>query len=367
MTDEERKKLQKEILEKQKKLATEENIILPYNIPEDILIPDFEYNDLDYGILKLLELKKIEDIDDGIFANWKAADLPVMFIAGGLGTLTSSLLKDFFNDFHNDRWSKKKTLAGGHSGEAIDRVPGSKQPGGFGHRWKFGHDLLNPFEVSWDQYFSLAKESGGILPGFLKAPFYWLKHLLQDTFSTEGLPMVGNSLFRDFLDPATPTNRKLLQLLGTIKMRDLAGTAVTNTIMGAYLWKTEGNLNQVIAKPNYRSISLMMGANAVMVLSGLLNPVNPSLNWGGIPTIAYYAYQLIKLEKQIRKLLNQRKLTLNENFEILDKNEKNLMNTMMLNDYYMNLFSEYEDSINESYRAIMERHEMLKTKIMGGE
>jgi hypothetical protein len=72
-------------------------------------------------------------MDESVFINWKIVDIPAMVVAGGLGTLSSVLLRDFFAGLH-DYWGKTSALKGGHSGENIDWVPGAKQPGGFGHR-----------------------------------------------------------------------------------------------------------------------------------------------------------------------------------------------------------------------------------------
>ena len=166
-------------------------IALPEYLPDNKLVQTLNIESTDIVLPIIQNIENMGDMDDTVFANWKVADIPVMVVAGGLGTLSSVLLRDFFAGLHDD-WGSKSALDGGHSGENIDWVPGAKQPGGFGHRWKFGHDLFNPFEVDWQQYKEIAGQGGGFIPVWLKAPFYWLKHLFQDTFSKEGLPLPGN-------------------------------------------------------------------------------------------------------------------------------------------------------------------------------
>ena len=288
----------------------------------------------DYG-----QLDELKGFDESVFSPWRAADLPVMLAAGVLGAFSSALLKDFFAELH-DKWGGRSAAKDvlGHGGQRIDQVPGSKRAGGWGHRWKFGHDLFNwadlnktttpknPLCTPWDQYVKMAKDSGTVLPIWMKAVYYWLSHLLQDTFSAEGLPVPGHSLFRGLFDPAK--NHDLLQFLGTIKMKDVVGTGATNLIMGAYLWGTEHSLERVVSKPNYRAFALMLGANFVNLITGLwIPPPKTTFNHSTIPFIAYYGIRLYRLEKRIEKELSardetlaQNDLTLARNLSILDEN-----------------------------------------------
>lgn len=335
-----------------------------YNILADQ--PVFQLHD--YSIKdEINAMKNLKDIEDSVFAKWLIYDIPVMVTAGGLGTLSSVFLKDFFAKLHDDKWSKKGALKGGHSGENADWVPENKQAGGFGHRWKFGHDLLYPFEIDKKQYIEIAEQSGVIIPAWLWAPFYWVRHLLQDSFSKEGLPFPGNSLLRFFLDPTQKSTREVLQFMGTIKLRDLAGASITNIVMGAYLWRTEKDIKRVICKPNYRAYSLMLGANLISLLSGLLiPPPNTSFNWGCIPIIGYYSYHLLKLEKKVREELTKREKILNQNDNIIQKNEEFLFQYSMMNDQIYKEFISYEESIIAYYAEIMRNHERVKNIIYSG-
>ena len=286
----------------------------------------------------------------------------MMFASGILGTFTSYELKDTFDNFHK-KMGKKSTLEGGHGGETIDRVPGSKQSGGFGHRTKYGHDLFNPFEIDWKDYIAKAQESGTKLPLWLKAYFYWVRHLLQDTFSTEGLPLPGHSLIRKYLDPAK--NRELLQIFNTIKMRDVVGAGVTNVIMGAYLWGTEKSLSRVIVQPNYRAFSLMLGANFINLLVGLYLPTKvATFNWSTIPIIGYYGFQLLKLEKNIRETLNKRDIQLNENFDILKKNETLLQQFTIFDNKTYNELLEYENELFKYNDEVLKYHSYISETIL---
>lgn len=326
---------------------------------EDFHIDDYQLNDI----------SDLKEFDESVFAKWKAADLPVMIVAGALGTLSSVLLKDFFADIH-DKLQKLPADKGGHAGEEIDRVPGrSGKSGGTGHRFRFGHDILNPFEINWSQYEEIARSSSYPLPIWLKKIFFWFRHLSQDTFSKEGLPLPGHSLLRYLLDLKNPEKKipiQVLRMLATIKMRDIAGSAITNIAMGAYLWGTEKDIKRVVCEPNYRAYSLMLGANLITLLSGLLiPPPNTSLNWGCIPIIGYYLYHLIKLEKRIQRELSERDNTLNKNDQILKDNAELLNSLTLFNDEEFNTFLEYEKEFEVFYRITLERHQSVKAYLKG--
>lgn len=186
---------------------------------------------------ELEKIVQLPEVNDSFFASWRVADVPIILVAGLAGSLGSYFTRDFFAELH-DNWGKTPAAEGGHAGETIDRVPGSDQAGGWGHRWRHGHDLLNPFEIDWSQYEQMAQESGTIFPVWMKAAFYWIRHLIQDTFSKEGLPIPGHSYFFQLLnwiqyllsggkegapwiDPQT--DHEMLKIFGTIKMRDVAG------------------------------------------------------------------------------------------------------------------------------------------------
>jgi hypothetical protein len=361
MTDEERQKRMESLYNAQNNIFGGKALLSAYK-PEQLALTQFPINDFSFEIPVFENMEKMDEMDESVFADWKIADIPVMVAAGGLGTLSSVLLRDFFDGLHSE-WGIHSFAEGGHSGENIDWVPGAKQPGGFGHRWKFGHDILNPFEVDWEQYKEIA--SGGFLPSWLKAPFIWLRHLLQDTFSKEGLPIPGNSLLRFFLNPADPKTREVLQILGTIKMRDIAGAGITNVLMGAYVWGTEKDFKRVICKPNYRGFSLMLGANFITLLSGLLvPPPATSFNWGTIPAICYYSYQLIKLEKEVRRQLKVRDDLLERNQAVIFRNNETLKNTVLMNDDYYNEFLKYENEIVDFNKRTIAKHETLKKRLM---
>lgn len=367
MNSEERKKKLNQIYNRQKKFIGGSSLSKEINTNYKLIKqPEFNINS---NIINkdIKSIKSLSEMDNSVFAKWKAADIPVMITAGGLGTLTSVLLRDFFADFHDNKWGKKLTENGGHSGEFIDKVPGNKSPGGFGHRWKYGHDILNPFEVEWDQYVNIAKESGSIIPSWLKAPFYWLRHLFQDTFSKEGLPIPGNTLMRYFMNPSSPKTREVLQILTTIKMRDIAGAGITNAVMGGYLWGTEGDIKRVTVKPNYRAFSLMLGANLITLFSGLLvPPPMTSFNWGTIPIIGYYSYQLFKLEKKIRAELEKRDKILLENDKIIQDNDLILKEMSIMNDEFYKEFLKYEEKIINFYNETINNHNRLKKRILQG-
>lgn len=368
MTDEERKKLIFSIYKEQDALADEMNIELETTIDFEKLnsmgieIPIIKTFDMDSVTIK--SISELSYMDDSVFAKWKVTDLPVMFLAGALGTFTSTQLRECFDDFHKAK-GRTPTLKGGHGFETADRVPGSAQSGGFGHRTKYGHDLFNPFEIDWSDYLEKAKASGTILPPWLKAYFYWLRHLLQDTFSAEGLPMPGNTLIRNLVNPAAKNTRETLQIFNTIKMRDVVGAGVTNIVMGGYLWGTEKSLKRVVVEPNYRAFSLMLGANVTSLLIGLFLPTKlASFNWSTIPVIGYYGCQLLKLEKKVRQELNNRDKQLSENERVISENESILNQISIFDDQVFEELLHYEKELFEYNEQVLRYHEKVKKSIL---
>ncbi len=270
-------------------------------------LPRFDLSPIESS-LREVRLAPLPAIDDDVFARWRGLDVPMMFLAGAVGAGLSAFLRETFASWHDDEWQKLPWNRGGHGGEIVDNVPGSRFAGGFGHRWKHGHDLLNPFEVQWDEYLTDLPE-GGVLPPMARRLFYWIRHLLQDSFSKEGLGLPGHSCFREMLEPLikTKAGRETLQALGSIKARDLAGVGAANVIMGAYLWGTEGDLSRVVVRANYRAFSLMAGANLVAILCGLLvPPPATSFQWPAIPPLLYYGGRLVWMMRSIEKSLDAR-------------------------------------------------------------
>lgn len=288
------------------------------------------------GWESLEDLIQLPEINDSFFASWRVADIPVIFVAGLAGALFSYFSKDYFAQKH-DSLGKKPAINGGHGGELIDRVPGAMQAGGFGHRWLFGHDLLNPFEIDWSQYVKIAMKSGTVLPIWMKAAFYWIRHLFQDTFSKEGLPLPGHSYFlkllnwiqylvtggkdgEPWIDPQK--HSEMLKIFGTIKMRDVTGTAVTALIMKMYLWGTEDSWKEANSKQNYRTCSLMLGAYWVNLCAGLMVPrAGRTLNTSVIPLIASYLLALVKINVNVSSLLQTRDKVIKDNWIILMQND----------------------------------------------
>ena len=339
-----------------------EDASIPLIDKKDFVLPVFEMPSKE-----LAAMKDMPQFDDSVLPQWRKADLPVMFIAGILGALSSYYLRDFFAALH-DKWGNLGTLEGGHGGENADWVPDWDHPGGFGHRWLYGHDLFNPFEVDWKDYLQKAQESGTVLPLWMKAGFYWARHLFQDTFSREGLALPGHSLLRELFDVSKPATREMIQFLLTIKMRDIAGAGVANVLMGAYLGVTEKSLSRVVIKANYRAFSLMAGANLVTILVGLLiPPPATSLNWGALPILGYYVVRIILMERKLHKELDARDLVLDENESTLFGNLAMIAGDEATLRKMLDELDEMDRIVQKYYNDVNDRQEALAKEILGGE
>lgn len=179
-------------------------------------------------------------IDYDLLPRWRVADIPVMLVAGFLGALLSSRLWELFDKIHG-RWTQKLFAEGGHKLEDPDSV------GGIFHRLRYGHDILNPQQINWGDYF----RTGDPRAPLLKKIFAWLRHLMQDTFSSEGLPLPGLSYIseqlRKVVFPAVGRelgikSPEVYKRFFTLKARDLGGAAFTQAAISLYVYGTEPDL-----------------------------------------------------------------------------------------------------------------------------
>ncbi len=206
---------------------------------------------------------------EDVFTLLNKRDIAVSFIAGIAGTITSNKLLDPLSKVHGLEyrkdnnpilWNIQNWLK--HSGSPMDKVRGRK------HRLKFGHDILNPFEV-WSE---LVETYGGNF----KAALHWIKHLTADSLSIEGVPLPGHSLFREFLvENLSP--EEFTAYLG-VKTRDLLGASLTASILKAYFFLCRQKYDYS-TKPNYQFYLSHMIAYSTCLITGLMLG---SLNYGSL-------------------------------------------------------------------------------------
>lgn len=286
-------------------------------------------------------------IDYDLFPRWKAADIPVMICIGFLGGLLSYGLHDKFEELHK-AWGNLAYAKGGHAAEIIDKIPGKM------HRFKYGHDILNPFEVDWANYFP-----DGVQAGFLKKLGAWLHHMVQDTFSTEGLPLPGSSYLREVIGKLTSgisaipdmDKYQAYKTFFTVKARDITGTAFVSLAMTLYIWGTErGNDKKFF---NYRYTSLTLGALLVSIVTGLCMPgKNASFNHSAVTAMVPYFVALLKVNKRINEQLEQRDLSIADGNKVLESQRQLLDGTKAsltsfnsrLDSIYLSLHSKLNDA-----------------------
>jgi hypothetical protein len=231
----------------------------------------------------------------GEFDSLTPSDICVAFIAGLSGSLASLWLETPLNYLHNvahgaettDSWLLKKIVKFlNHPASPMDKVMGLK------HRLKFGHDLLNPFEV-WD---SLAKQYGGNIG----AGLYFIKHLATDTLSKEGLPLPGHSLFRNFLNDHLKYED--YQRYFTIKARDMAGAALVSAILAIYHSFMKNTQREASIK-SYRHYLVNLFAHSVCLVSGIMLG---SLNYGSAFLAGKATVQLVLCDIRVGKRLDEK-------------------------------------------------------------
>ena len=211
---------------------------------------------------------------EGDFEALRPTDTVIGLVAGLAGSLTSAGLEGPLAKIHDQPkglkednpilWRISERLK--HGGSPMDAVRGRK------HRLKLGHDLLNPFEV-WE---TLATQYGG----HYGAALHWVKHMVCDSLSTEGLPLPGHSLFSGRLRDLMVNNLKPNEITSyfSVKSRDLIGAGLVSAILFAYhryRIHSEGSPKQ----QNYRSYRIAMFAHGTCLITGLMLGM---LNYGSL-------------------------------------------------------------------------------------
>lgn len=302
-------------LEQEYALDTPAETSVPIKKSEDVDIP--EVADLDFSNWQAINTQWPE-MEYDLFPRWRTCDIPVMLVAGFLGALLSNKLLTSFANLHDKNWMQYPFNEGGHSGEVIDQIRG------YLHRFKYGHDLLNPFEVDWANYLPVGSPSVTLL----NKVGFWLHHLFQDSFSTEGLPLPGSSYFREQLingvEGLTSTRDPVYQTFFTLKMRDITAAAFVSGVMTLYVFGTE--IGQKRKFFNYRYTSLTIGALVMSIASGLLL-TPPSFNHGALLALTPYIVTLFKVNKRVNTLLQHREQVIQNNHAALQAQRECLFNS----------------------------------------
>lgn len=266
----------------------------------------------------LSQLATLPDFEEDLLPNWLPADVFVMLGVGFLGAFMSSSLYDKFDKMH-DTLGGRTYDKGGHSGECIDKDKGR------GHRFKHGHDILNPFEVKWENYLP-----NGAQASFLKKMTPWLRHLAQDSFSREGLPLPGSSYIGNLIEAISGESdgvRKVLnynqyKVFGTLKARDFVGMTAVPLLIKAYVFGTEFHNKKRFL--NYRYLSLTLGALVSALTFGFMTP-KPSLNYPAHTVAIRYAIALWRLDRRLGKLLKERQRILDSNAGLVVADSSSLL------------------------------------------
>jgi hypothetical protein len=239
---------------------------------------------------------ELKDIDPrGDFAALRPADIAVAFTAGLAGAFASAYFEEVLDKIHKVSHCAEKSdnpviqylgKVLKHNGSPMDKMRGRK------HRLKYGHDILNPFEV-WDD---LAEQYGGNR----KALLHWAKHLMSDSLSKEGLPLPGSSYFRDFLQENFTAAQYQKYL--TVKSRDLAGASLVEGILRGYRFCEKVKGGEPI-RENYRFFQTNVMAHSVCFVSGIMLG---SLNYGSLALMCVYVARCLLFDRQVSRRIDIR-------------------------------------------------------------
>jgi len=282
-------------------------------------LPEYEI-----ALPDLSELNTLPDFAEDLLPNWLPADVFVMLGVGFVSALISSSLREPFDRMH-DRWSKVYFEDGGHAGQSIDATEHIQKYGARLHRPGHGHDILNPFEVNWGDYFSEGSQAG--LATKLRA---WLRHLAQDCFSRQGLPLPGSSYIRGIIETILKGSKTwlgvsqfdLYEAAGTLKARDFVGMTAAPLLIKIYVLGTEFDNKKRFM--NYRYLSLSLGALVSSLAFGLMMH-HPSLNYPALTAAIPYAVALWKLDHKLGRLLAERQKVLDANADLVTADSRSLM------------------------------------------
>ncbi len=286
---------------------------LERRLPEhEIVLPD------------LSELSTLPDFEEDLLPNWLPADIFVMLGVGFVSAFISISLREPFDRMHG-RWSKMSFEDGGHAGQSIDATEHIRKHGASLHRLGYGHDILNPFEVDFGNL--LPNDSQAGLATKLRA---WLRHLAQDCFSKQGLPLPGSSYIRGIIKTILKGSKAwlgvsqfdLYEAVGTLKARDFVGMAAAPLLIKAYVLGTEFHNKKRFM--NYRYLSLSLGALVSSLTFGLMMH-HPSLNYPALTAAIPYAAALWKLDRKLGRLLAERQKVLDANVGLVTADSRSLM------------------------------------------
>lgn len=211
----------------------------------------------------------------------------VAVLAGLAGALTSAGIKGPANDVHDGKymenvggWLGGKDFAAKLRGRVpLDQVPGHDGYGGYWHRLKYGHDILNPME-SW----SRMRDHFG---GPISAAAAYLIHWSGDCLSSEGLPIPGSSIARDLVKRLSRGNYQNYKELFTIKGRDLIGGGLVSALLYSYSRVSWG----CGASDSYRKLQTGVLAHGVAAGAGL---TIGSLNWYSLVAMGINVGKLVR-------------------------------------------------------------------------
>ncbi len=248
------------------------------------------------ALLKHLSIHQSEWDAEGDLEALRPSDIAVGLVAGFAGSLTSAGLEKPLAKVH-DRppgmkkdnpilWRISEYLK--HEGSPMDAMRGRK------HRFKHGHDIFNPLEV-WDD---LVKQYGGNYG----AALHWVRHMVCDSLSKEGLPLPGHSLFSGRLRDFLVKNFRADELASyfSVRTRDLLGAGLVTAILFAYhryRMHAEGSPRH----QNYRSYLTAMLAHGTCLISGLMLG---TLNYGSLVLFGKNALRATIYDMKISRRLD---------------------------------------------------------------
>lgn len=226
--------------------------------------------------------------------------------AAGENKSKSNKIQKFFGELLHHQGDKIDKIEGSY----INRFGGRTNKFGF-HRLFWGHD---PVSLGKDNPFYLMVKGNDLLSGAVKV----FRHLIGDTFSSQGLPIPGHSFFDSMGADGKPTNlllevseklannnmvdaQKYFSHMFTIRAEDIAGQGFVWATAKAYFFAR--GIDDPTRMSQYKIISYGVNFLSHATVGAIRQGGVPYISWPALTAlIKEVAYLFIHSYKELKQL-----------------------------------------------------------------